>query len=218
VNAAVPFALGVAASPVPVASMILLLSSQRGRLAGGSFAVGWIVGVAAAALSLVLLVAATGVSDSDPAWIGVAEIVLGVGFAVAAIRIWVRSSAEQTSATPRWLQALDDLSPARSAVVGVVLAGANPKVIALCLGAALALAEADAGAPTSAAGVLAFATVGAAGVVAPLLLYLAAPARAGVVLARLREWLVRNDRTVLVVLGFVLAAIFVAGGYAVLRS
>jgi threonine/homoserine/homoserine lactone efflux protein len=176
------------------------------------------VGVAAAALSLVLLVAATGVTDSDPAWIGVAEIVLGVGFAVAAIRIWVRSSAEQTSATPRWLQALDDLSPARSAVVGVVLAGANPKVIALCLGAALALAEADAGAPTSAAGVLAFATVGAAGVVAPLLLYLAAPARAGVVLARLREWLVRNDRTVLVVLGFVLAAIFVAGGYAVLRS
>ena len=67
----------------------------------------------------------------------------------------------------------------RSAGLGVVLSSANPKVIALALGAALALGESGANVLVTAEAVIAFVAIGATGVAVPLAVYLAARADRG---------------------------------------
>ena len=46
ISEVLPFAIGVAISPVPIIAVILVLFSTRARVNGPVFALGWIVGVA----------------------------------------------------------------------------------------------------------------------------------------------------------------------------
>ena len=52
-----PFAVGVALSPVPIIAVALMLMSQRARLNGPLFVIGWLVGLAVIGV-VVLAVAA----------------------------------------------------------------------------------------------------------------------------------------------------------------
>jgi hypothetical protein len=61
-----PYAVGVAISPVAIATTLLLLTS-RGAMANGiSFLMGWALGVAVPVLVFIVIVSQTGISDSDP--------------------------------------------------------------------------------------------------------------------------------------------------------
>jgi hypothetical protein len=203
------FAVGVAVSPVPIASMTLILGGRRPALNASSFALGWIAGVATSAILFVVLIRGTGITDEDPLWISVSELVLGLAFLVAAAAIWRRRRRLDPIGTPAWLAALDRLKPTRTAALGAALSGANPKTLALALAAAIAITEADLSNAEAAATVLLFVTVGTAGVALPLAAYLLLPARSAQLLARLRAWLVRHDAPVLTILGVVIGAKFI---------
>jgi Sap-like sulfolipid-1-addressing protein len=85
-------------------------------------------------------------------------------------------------------------------------------VFALALGAALALARAGADAALTLSTVVLFTAVGAAGVLAPIVLYATYPTRGAARLGSLRGWLARNERGVLLVLALGIAAFFVRDG------
>jgi hypothetical protein len=46
IGQALPLAVGVALSPVPIIAVVLMLMSQRGRLNGPGFVLGWLAGLA----------------------------------------------------------------------------------------------------------------------------------------------------------------------------
>lgn len=206
---ALPYALGVAISPVPIAATLLLLTCPQAVANASSFLAGWVVGIALAAMLFVLLVSEAGLTDSDPAWIAVAELVLGVAFLASACVLWLRRH-RRGMRDAAWIPRIDDLTTARSAGLGAVLAGANPKVAVLALGAALALAQADADSRTTTQAVVLFTAVGAMGILAPLAIYLAAPRRAQSVLGRMRARLARHDTYVLVVVGLLVGVLFLS--------
>lgn len=201
-----PYAVGVAVSPVPIAATLLLLSTPRAFANGFSFLAGWMAGVALPAALLVVLMSAAGLTDADPVWIALAELTLGVGFLTAAAVLWSRRNRWAPEDAP-WVSKIDGFTSARSGALGVMLSGA-PKVVALALGAALALAQADADARSATQAVALFAAVGAMGVLVPVLLYAAAPGRARRALGRMRAWLGRHETRVLVVLGLLIGALF----------
>jgi hypothetical protein len=58
-----PAAVGVAISPLPIAAVILMLVSARGRANGAAFLAGWVVGVAGAGTILLLLAGGAGASE-----------------------------------------------------------------------------------------------------------------------------------------------------------
>lgn len=58
-----PFAVGVAVSPMPIIAMILMLITPRVRVNGIVFVIGWIVGVCAAGAVRVALASPTDASD-----------------------------------------------------------------------------------------------------------------------------------------------------------
>ena len=210
---ALVYAVGVAVSPVPIAASIVILTSPRALVKSASFVAGWALGVAFVITLLVVMVDEARISDSHPSWIAVPELVLGAAFVGAALVVWARRRRRREQAVP-WLDAVDDLSRARSAGLGVIFAAANPKVVALALGSALSLAEADANTGSQVQTIVLFSAIGIVGVALPLVLYLLFPDRAGSLLARLRAWLGRHEATILIALGLVLGAIFLRDGVA----
>jgi threonine/homoserine/homoserine lactone efflux protein len=49
------FAVGVAVSPVPIIAVVLMLTTDRGRVNGPAFVLGWIAGLALAGTAILLL-------------------------------------------------------------------------------------------------------------------------------------------------------------------
>jgi hypothetical protein len=57
-----------------------------------------------------------------------------------------------------------------------------------------------------------FSAVGTLGVLTPVAIYVAAPARAAPVLGRFRGWLARHETNALVVVGLIIGALFLSDG------
>lgn len=74
ISEVLPFAIGVAISPVPIIAVILVLFSARARVNGPVFALGWIVGVAVISTVVYLVADAGGRLDR---WRRVRHVVLG---------------------------------------------------------------------------------------------------------------------------------------------
>lgn len=217
VNDALVLAVGVAVSPVPIAAVTLILSGARPRALGSSFAFGWVLGVAGSIVLLIALVGLADTSDESPLWIAVPELVLGLVFLGLAVHIWRGRSRKAVRDTPpRWLEALDRLTPARSAGLGLVLAGANPKNLALALAAAIALTEEHASSATTVGSAALFVVIGTLGVAAPLAFSAAAPGRSRSALQGLRAWLLKYEAPVLTLLGLAIGAKLVYDGFTAL--
>lgn len=215
-NDALVLAVGVALSPLPIAVLTMILGGARPRTLGSSFALGWIAGVTGSIVVLVALVGAANTSDETPLWISVPELLLGLGFLALAAHIWRGRHRRAAGSPPRWLAALDRLTPARSAGLGLVLAGANPKNLGLALAAAIALAQANASSAATAGAAVLFVVIGTAGVAVPLAVSAAAPGRSQDALRRFRGWLLDYDAVVLTVLGTAIGAKLVYDGFTAL--
>ncbi len=82
---------------------------------------------------------------------------------------------------------IDRAPPARAAVLGLALSGANPKNLALTLTAAASIAEAGLDAADTAIAVAAFVALGSATVAGAVLFYLFAGERAARPLAAVKQ-------------------------------
>src|SRR5215207_4628905 len=166
--------------------MLLILGGVRAPVNGPLFALGWIVGVAGSATLFLVLVSAVGIVDGQQTWLGIAEMALGVAFLVLAARLMASPTRSQSD-PPRWLRAVDAYGPARAAALGVALSAANPKNLALALGGALALARAGVTGAEAVPALAAYTAIAAPGV-------------------RLPRFVIRHDRTVLLVLALAIGA------------
>jgi Sap, sulfolipid-1-addressing protein len=216
VQHSVVYALGVAVSPIPIAAILLILSSRGASANAMSFAAGWIAGLTTSALVFTVLVNGLDVTDSAPVWISVADLILGVAFLAVAARVWFWWRPLRSS--PAWLDVVDRFTPVRSAIFGGVLSGANPKVLALSLGAAISVARARTDTWVTVAAVALFVAIGATGVLVPIAAYIACPTQGGARLASLRRWLARHERVVLAVLSLAIGGFFLQDGIDSLQS
>src|SRR4051812_21760002 len=208
---ALVFAIGVAVSPVPLASSLVVLGSPRARASGTLYVVGWAAGVLTLAIVVAAVVQAAGAMDSRPAWIAVFEFVVGAAFFLAALALWRREGLDRIPRRPL-VSAIHRLTPTRAGILGVALSVANPKVIALTLAAAVSAANEDTSTGATVGSVLLFAAVGTIGVAAPLGAYLAFPSRVSPELARASAWIERHEARVLVPLGLAVSGLFVVDG------
>src|SRR4051794_4621775 len=84
-----PSAIGVALSPVPIIAVILMLGTPKARRNGPAFAVGWVTGLIAVSV-IVLLVAGDADDGDSAASTGVNWFQVGVGvlFLLLAAKQW----------------------------------------------------------------------------------------------------------------------------------
>jgi threonine/homoserine/homoserine lactone efflux protein len=211
-----PAAFGVALSPIPIVAVILMLGTPRARSNGPAFAVGWVLGLVAVSV-IVLLVAGganqTGSDASDSVnWV---TLLLGLALFMMAGRQWrSRPKRGEQPTMPKWMSAIDRVDPPRAFVLGIALSGANPKNLALTAAAAGSIAQAGLGTTDSAIAVAVFVAIGSLTVVGPVLFYLLGGDHATKPLATMEQFMADHSNVIMMVLLVIIGAKLVGDGLA----
>ncbi len=211
----VPLAIGVAISPIPIIAVILMLFSQRARVNGPAFLVGWIVGLTLVTGIVVALSTAAGSSSGGPSTIAsLLKIVLGLLLVFIGFRQWQSrpKPGDPPKAPPKWMATIDTLSPGRALVFGLVLSAVNPKNLALAAGAGISIGQAGLDTTSAIVLIVLFVAVSSLSILVPVLYSLFGGEGAQARLDGLRTWLGENSATVMSVLLFVIGIVLASKG------
>jgi Sap, sulfolipid-1-addressing protein len=215
-----PSAVGVAISPIPIIAVILMLGTPRAKSNGPAFAVGWVAGLVA--VSVIVLLVAGGADDPSSAtstgvnWF---QVAIGVLFLVMAAGQWrKRPKKGEEPVMPKWMALIDDFGAAKSAGLGVLLSALNPKNLALTAAGAAAIAQAGLDGGQSAIAVAVFVVIGSVTVVGPVVFFVVASDLAAKPLASIKEFMADHNAVIMFVLLLVLGAKILGQGIGALGN
>ena len=195
--------------------MVVVLGAPHARTSGPAFAAGWISGLLAVSAVVVLLVGSASDPDHDDPGLSWLKIVLGLVFLAMAAQQWTkRPRPGKEPETPGWMATIDAAPPARAALLGAALSGANPKNLALTLTAAASIAEADLGAADTAIAVGVFVALGSLSVAGSVLFHLLAGDRAARPLAAVKRFMADNNAVIMMIVLLLLGAKLLGDGLA----
>lgn len=204
-------ALGVALSPFPIVAVILMLTSNQGRIKGPAFAVGWMAGLAAMVGILLAIAGRLSIEPSDDGpstTASIARLLLGLGLLALALWKWQSRPGEgETPPMPNWMASIERASPSRAVAIGAGLSALNLKNLMFNLIAGTAIASSDASPRGEFAAWIAYILLASVTVIAPVAWYLGSPASASARLDEPRRWLIRNSG---VLVGLILLVIGVS--------
>ncbi|MDL9980994.1 GAP family protein [Microbacterium sp. ASV49] len=208
-------AVGIAISPIPIIATILLLLSPRAGRTSTAFLLGWILGITISVVVFTLLGAVIPVADpsaSQPI-AGTIRIVLGVVLLLLAVRQWrSRPKGDEPATLPAWLSAIDSLTVGRAIVLAFLFVAINPKNIVLASGAGITIGAAELTIAATVIAIVVFVIISAASVAIPVIGYFVARDAMSGPLDSLREWLVRNNATIMAVLLLVIGVVLIGEG------
>lgn len=210
-----PYAVGIAISPIPIIAAILMLLSPRARSTGVAFLIGWVVGIAVAVTVFTLLssLIPEPAHDSSQPVAGTIRLLLGAALLLLAVRQWrSRPGPGEEPKLPAWMGAIDSMTTVRGLALGFVLAGVNPKNLLLAAGAGVALGSDGLTAGAAAGAIAVFTLIAALSVAVPVIAYLFAGKRLRAPLEGLRGWLVQHNAAVMTVLLLVIGVVLIRDG------
>jgi len=207
-----PFAIGIAISPVPIIATILMLLTPNARRNGLAFLGGWAGGLFV--VGAIVLIAANGAdvaTSSGPSHAAsVLKLILGFVLLLAAARQWRgRPKAGEDAPLPKWMAALDTFTAGKAIGVGALLSGVNPKNLILNIGACTAIAQAGLATGEQLVALLVVVVVGSIGIIAPVGVYFAMGDKSTAVLGEWKDWLSVNN-------GAVMAVLFIVFGFSLI--
>jgi Sap, sulfolipid-1-addressing protein len=191
------FAVGVAISPVPIIAVILMLFSARAKVNGPMFLLGWVVALAVVSFAVYFASDASDPSTNSGASDAISwgKLVLGALLLVLALRSWRnRPAPGEQPDMPKWMDGIDGLAPGKALVLGLLLAGVNPKNLILTVGASTSLAQLGLGTADAVVSLIVFVVAGSLTIAIPVVYYLVGGDRAHAMLDDVKAWLtVHND-------------------------
>ncbi|GAA2697710.1 GAP family protein [Nonomuraea recticatena] len=211
-----PFALTVAISPVPIIAVILMLLAPKAGGAGIGFLVGWVAGIVVATGVLIVLANAIGLASArgqpsaGASWI---KLLLGLALLAMALKQWKsRPKPGQSAELPGWMRAVDKVTPAKAATLGLLLSAVNPKNLMMCVAAGVAIAAGDLSGAQETVLLVLFTILAACSVAVPVIVYATNATRVRAPLDRLKGWLQQNNATVMFVLLLVMGVVLAGKG------
>ena len=215
------FAVGVAISPVPIIAVILMLFSQRARINGPAFLIGWVLALAAVSAVVYALTDAGDASTSNTASDAISwgKIALGVLLLLLAGRTWRRRPGpSDQAAMPKWMNGIDTLTAGKALGLGLLLAGINPKNLILTAGAAAGLAQLGLSTSDAVVSLVVFVVIGSLTIACPVVYYLVGGEHAKEQLDTVKAWLGAHNAAVMTVLLLVFGANLIAKGIPLLTT
>ncbi len=206
-----PLAIGVALSPVPIIVVIAVLFSQRARVNGPTYLLGWVVAVALAAGVALAASDVAGVGSEETATNGASwvKLALGVLLLLGALRQWrTRPARGEEPAMPTWMAGIDTFKAPKAFGLAMLL-GLKPKNLILSAAAGTTIAQADIPGSQQWAAFLIFIVLASVAIAVPVLYHAFGGDRAQRIMNGWRLWLQHNNAAVMTVLflvfGFVLS-------------
>jgi threonine/homoserine/homoserine lactone efflux protein len=206
-----PFAIGVAVSPVPIIAVILMLFSSRAKTNGPMFLIGW--AAALAVVSTLAFFAGDAATDSAAETISWSQVLIGGVFLLLAARSWrSRPAPGEQAERPKWMAGIDAFSPVKALTLALLLAGVNPKNLLLAAGAGAAVAGLGLTGTDATVALGVFVIIASLTIAGPVVYYLVGGASARTRLDVTKEWLALHNDAVMTVLFLVLGINLISKG------
>jgi Sap, sulfolipid-1-addressing protein len=215
ISEVLPFAIGIAISPIPIIAIILILFSDRAKVNGPAFLAGWVIGLTVAATVVYLLsqAASVGTDSSASDTVSWGHVALGVLLLGLARRNWAkRPKAGETPVLPKWMATVETIAPARAFGLAVLLSVVNPKNLILAVGAAAGLGQLDLSTGDAVVSLIVFVVVASISVAFAVLYELVGGAKAKATLDDLKGWMTDHNSAVMAVLFLVFGVVLIAKG------
>jgi Sap, sulfolipid-1-addressing protein len=207
----IPLALVIAVSPLTIIPAVLVLQAPRPRPTGLAFLGGWLFGLAA--LTAVFIAgsgALGGLHKSPPTWLSWSRVVLGLALIAFGIYEWL--TRRRHTESPKWMRSFTTLTPARAGITGLVLVVVRLEVLIMCALAGLAIDSGGLGMAANWIMAMVFVAVAASTVAIPVLAYAGAGDRLDDPMARLKDWMERNNAALLAAILFLIGLIVLYHG------
>jgi hypothetical protein len=203
-GALIPLGLVIALSPITVIPAVLVLQAPRPRPSGLAFLAGWVLGLAAlTAVSVAGSGLLGGLHKPAPRWASWLRVILGAALIVFGIYRWF--TRHRHTESPAWMRSFATITPARAAITGAVLVVIRPDVLLICVPAGLAIGGSGKDVVDDWIAAAFFVAIAASTVAIPVLAYAAAGHRLDDAMARLKDWMDKNNAAlmaaILVVIG-----------------
>jgi threonine/homoserine/homoserine lactone efflux protein len=209
-----PAAAGVALSPIPIIAVILMLGTARARSDGPAFAVGWMAGMVAVGVIVLLLTGSADTSSTTSDGVNWVKVALGLLFFGLARRQWQsRPAPGEAPEMPGWMKTIDELQPGRAFALGAGLSAVNPKNLALTLAAAATISQSGLSTADSAVALLVFVLIASVTVVGAVVFFLVAEDKATKPLADVKQFMVQHNAVIMIVIFVILGAKLLGDGF-----
>jgi threonine/homoserine/homoserine lactone efflux protein len=219
ISAILTFAIGVAISPVPIMAVILMLFSQRAKVNGPMFLLGWALALAVVSFVVYFVSDAGDAATSETASDAISwgKIVLGALFLLLAARNWRgRPEPGTEPEMPKWMAGIDSLAPAKAFGLGLLLAGLNPKNLLLTVAAAAGLAQLGLSTADVVVSLIVFVAAASLTIAVPVVYRLVGGDSAKAKLDEIKGWLAVHNAAVMTVLFLVFGVDLIAKGLGLL--
>jgi hypothetical protein len=209
IGGSLPLAVGIALSPIPIITVVLMLTSRKAKVNGPAFILGWLLGLGIIGAIVLAVAGPAGASKSGSpaAWVSWVKIALGVLLLLVAVRQFrSRPHGDEQAQMPKWMATIDQTTPPAALGLAAVLSGANPKNLLLAVGGAATIAQTGIPGGQQAIAYLIFALIGTLGVGVPVGIYFAMGARSETLLAALKDWMSQHNAVIMTILCVIIAA------------
>jgi threonine/homoserine/homoserine lactone efflux protein len=210
-----PFALGVAISPIPIIAAILMLLSPKARVTSVGFLLGWVLGILVAVTLFTVLSSVLPESDGDSSAPvkGTVQIVLGVLLLWLALSQWRRRPKPgEEPQLPKWMLAIDKVTFPLALGLGFLLSAINPKNLLMAAAAGVDIGDAGLTLGATIGAIAVYAVIAASTVLIPVVGYLIAAEKLRGPLDALRVWLARENSVIMAVLLLVIGVSLIGKG------
>ncbi|MDC9722217.1 MAG: GAP family protein [Urechidicola sp.] len=189
-----PMAMGITLSPGPILAIVLLLMTNKAKINGPLFFLGWFIGIQIIASSILFMPGVIadhgGMSDHT----GTTKIILGFILLVSIFPVYLKKKKEGGKAKiPTVFNKLDKFGPMKIFIIGFVFSAVSIKNIALSAsGAAHIHTTSLIDYFETLLAVFYFSIMASLTIIIPILLYFASPEKSAIGLQKLRNWLIKH--------------------------
>jgi threonine/homoserine/homoserine lactone efflux protein len=207
-----PLILGSAIVPIQVIITILLLKSPRkGLLKASAYLAGMTTLRLLQGLVFGMILAgdnSTAETESGKSLVvSTLLMVLGILMLITAYRQW-RKEDDPDAPPPRWLTAIDSLTPRKAFGIGFGLLLIGPKFWVFTLAAVGVIGEAQLGQPASSIAFLLFVLLAESLLLLILLIHIILPKRSKSLLESLSAWLTKYNRQIVMIVSLIFGLLF----------
>ena len=214
----VPLAIAASIQPPQVIALVVLMQTKQGASNGWAY----VVGMAAFRLAFgaIFWFAISTVEqtievsgDRFEIFVGAVLTVLGLLLLVSALRQGTSASIQDEPAVS-WMEKLQTVKPMQAAWVGIAFLALDPKDWLVDISAIDLIAAADLGGWESLLTYFVYILLAQLVLLIPLIMALVNPQKAQESLERLKVWLEKHERTVMVLFSILLGCLFIYSGLA----
>lgn len=219
IGGSLPMAVGIALSPLPIASVIIILMTPQAKSNAPALLLGWIVGILTVGFITFMMPGIETARGEPTPLSGLIRIILGIGLLLLSWHQWrQRPKPDEPVKVPKLLARLDKLGIAHSLATGFLFSGVNPKNLVLIAAGAATIDASMLSPKSQIIALLVFTAIASLSVALPVTAYFLARHSVEGMFARWKDSLIANNVTVLIVLLLVFGTLLIGRGMRILAA